>query len=174
MKKILFVIMAAMLMISNLSAGQEGIGGYDLLLSKLNEEQLYGRMDVANGEILKSSLIITGGLVLAGAGVCVGYLGLAVLSAEPVIDIDTDSDMTMLMWPFVFTLYAIQYIAGAALTVGGAGLAGTGVGVSAIATGSILHQMENKNKIKVELKRFQPTSYQDRPGVGIGLSIGLN
>lgn len=166
--------MAVMLMITSLSAGQEDISGYDLLLSKLNEEQLYGRMDVANREILKSSFITTGGLALAGAGVCVGYVGYVILTSEPIIEIDGDNELALLMWPLMLSLYALQYIGGAVLTLGGAGMLGTGVGVSAIATGSILHQVENKNKIKVELKRFQPTSYQDRPGVGIGLSIGLN
>jgi hypothetical protein len=159
--------------IPGLLSAQNYESGFDLLYSKLNEEQLHTQLQRVNTEILTSSLVSTGGIVFAGLGALASYAGIIMITSEPIIDFDPDDEFQMMMWPLVLSIYVLQYGGGFALITGGVGLSVTGVGLTISASGNIAFQFDKRRQIQLELKRFQPTSYKDTPGMGIGLSIPI-
>jgi hypothetical protein len=165
---LLFMILPVLLQ------AQENKTGFEVLLQQLNEEQLQEQISNVNHEIFSSSVISAGGLSLAAFGGLAAYLGVELLLAEPIIDFNPDNELMMMMWPLVLTVYVIQYGGGLALIGGGGNVCVTGLGISVTATGNIFYQLDKKRQIRLELKNFQPTSYKDRPGFGVGISIPLN
>ena len=174
MKRSIILIILLSMVIPILLLAQQNKTGFEVLLQKLNEEQLYNQKSDVNHEILSSSLISAGSISLAAFGGLAAYVGVELLLAEPLIDFDPDNELTMLMWPLVISVYALQYGGGIALIGGGAGLCITGIGIMVTATGNIVYQFGKLQQINMELKRFKSTSYKDKPGVGIGISIPLN
>lgn len=173
MKRSIICLLIIFIIIPGLLSAQKYGSGFDLLYSKLNEEQLYDQMQKVNTEIFTSSLVSTGGIVFAGLGALSTVVGVAFLTSEPFVEFDPDNEAHMMMWPVFLTIYFMQYVGGLALISGGAGLCITGVGLTISASGNITFQVDKKRQIQLELKRFQPTSYKDHPGVGIGVSIAI-
>jgi hypothetical protein len=173
MKRKIHKILLLLLLIPFMLFAQIGdISGYKLMYSKLNEEQLYSQMQRVNTEIFESTLVSTGGVALTGLGALSIIAGVAMISAEPFVTLDPDEQG--IFFPLALIGLAFQYVGGASLIGGGIGSGVTGVGLIVTASGNIAFQIEKKRQIQLELKRFQPTSYEDKPGIGIGISLALN
>lgn len=116
-------------------------------------------------------------LVMATAGICGTYVGIELflsgleMFSESFIDTeDLDSQGLFYLFPWLLLYYAVAFT----VTVSGP--------IISFASFEISHMFFNnfKNNIKIRrnfslvLKRFEPTSYKDRPGIGIGISFSLD
>jgi hypothetical protein len=170
--KIVTIILILLVLLPSILLAIGDISGYKLMYSKLNEKQLYSQLKRVNNDIFTASLASTGGVALTGLGVLSTVVGVALVSAEPFITLDPDEQG--IFFPLALIGLAFQYVGGAGLIGGGITSGVTGVGLIVTASGNIAFQIEKKRQIQLELKRFQPTSYEDKPGIGIGFSIPLN
>lgn len=176
MKKRISILLIILMAVSGTlwAKGDEALSGYQLLYSKLNQEQLQSQIKIVNNEILTASIASAGGIALTGLGALSTVVGVILVTSEPIIDFDPDNDLQMMMWPLALSILALQYGGGLALIGSGGVEISTGIGFFITASGNIGIQLKKKQMIQLELKQFQPISYKDNPGVGIGISIPLN
>ena len=97
MKRSIICLLIIFTAIPCLLSAQKYGSGFDLLYSKLNEEQLYNQKSNVNHEILSSSHISAGSISLAAFGGLAAYVEVELLLAEPLIDFDPDNELTMLI-----------------------------------------------------------------------------
>jgi len=168
-QKIIICLLILSLLPLSVFAGD--IEGYQLMYSKLNEEQLHYQRLNNTEEIVISTFAATGGLVLAGVGAVAGYIGYSMVTAEPIIDLD--NEFAMFMFPLTLTALVLQYAGGVALIGMGGTILYVGSGISLAASGNIVFQFRKNREIHLELKKFRSVSQEYRPATGIGISIPL-
>jgi len=161
------IICLLILSLLPLSVFAGSIDGYKLMYSKLNEEQLHYQRLNNTEEIVISTFAATGGLAVTGLGLVSGIVGYALLTAEPIIDLDNEFAL------FMFPILLIQYGGGIALIGTGGTLCYGGVSIMLGASGNIVFQLRKNHEIQLELKKFRPVSQGYRPATGIGISIPL-
>jgi len=127
-----------------------------------SEDKLDNRLFWNNTATVGSVLLSIGGVTAIGIGSYYGiYFGFYALAS-----IFSDSLMEPLSVLFAYF--------SATTSVAGFGLAVLGYGALKMSINAIGQLNNNRQLIKLELTRFQPSSYMDSPGIGIGVSLSLN
>jgi len=135
----------------------------------MSEKQIRTQIALLDLENFGSGVLAVGGLVAAGTGTISFIIGLEMFFSEPIIEWEPSHDFN----PF-FIIPFMQYAVGAILLIGGPILALEGFELTHIFSDNIRNNVRIRKNFVMVLKRFQPTSYKDRPGVGIGISLPLN
>lgn len=170
MKKIfILILMILTLSIPCIVQAQEIKLGLEYQFKPMTEKQI-------RAEMLKIDLENVGSLALGAGGIFVSYTGgisfltgLALSFSEPIIDVN-NSDHGFN--PLIFAPL-LQYATGFMLLIGGPILFLEGLEITHIFSDNIKNNLLIRQNFKMELKRFHPTSYDDHPGIGIGINFPL-
>ena len=135
----------------------------------MSEKQIRTQIALLDLENFGSGVLAVGGLVAAGTGTISFIIGLEMFFSEPIIEWEPSHDFN----PF-FIIPFMQYAVGAILLIGGPILALEGFELTHIFSDNIRNNVRIRKNFVMVLKRFQPSSYNDKPGVGIGISLPLN
>jgi hypothetical protein len=126
-----------------------------------------------NKKALKTELALTniktGFCYFAAAGGATVVVGGTIISLGGIFNM-TKSILEFTVYPL--RVFDALYYGG--IIFGGSAIAGLGVLVFDIALKSINKLDDTRQDIKIILHQFEPTSYNDHPGIGVGVSISLN
>lgn len=130
----------------------------------MSEKEIRTQIALLDIENIGSAALAVGGAVFAYEGALLCILGWQMITSEPIFDFDN------IFWIFPF----LQYSMGAIMFVGGPFITLGGLEIAHIFSDNIKNNIHIRRNFKLELKQFTPTSYNDRPGIGIGFSVALN
>jgi hypothetical protein len=127
----------------------------------LDKEELQEKLITCNRLEVMSGILSFGGITAVCFGGYYVYAGgeilLSYLSSDDLID-----------------LWGVLGFSGAmAITVVGSAIFFGGMIAVELGIRSIVNLEGQKDQIRLTLKQFAPTSYKDRPGIGIGFSIAI-